>query len=1015
MAECNTDSPLAKPNYRLWLSYFCLPLLVVLLGSVVLWVVQVRTCSSDLTGLFNYFINSWRDWQFVLILLPIVILLLIPLQLLLDHELKKNQRPDRSPQPLFRYIGVLICRSYPLLPKIWVYLCSKRFDLLACAALGIWVGYLLAITFIYDAIFVPNPPLDTASDYWLLLYGLLLLPGLGLLSLFDSAFAKFLLCLRVGVFTCVTQYFTAARSKHNLGRIQPDAPIDSVDQDLFAWEGKVTAFGREVLQADGTAFGVEAPWGTGKTSFINLCEKYWRDEQSEYKVVVYRFELLKYAGNPDLIQQFVLGLLEKLQQDYYLPELSGAVQGYLGSLQGALELSGGPLKLTLNNQPNSIEEALAQIEAQLDRRLPQNFRLVVVIDDLDRAEPSSVRDLLFALHKCFPLPRLRYVLCYDQQQLAHKAELHRQHGGDLSSQTLYEFLDKFVGARIFLQVPEYGLQKEYLRLKAGWQNGDEIWREIVDTIMTQAVELSTAQANESKLWLRIALNNQEKPESKVGNLEYIYSSFLGNVRQLRHLFNQLCLCWPKGVPIKLHDFDAADLLHLLLLQSEFPAIYRELCSRVYKNEYRALLIKRNPQDESKYEQGEGLSLWFESLKLRHLYTAIQQDRFELLMLKLFHHDLLNLKDHDQHDCHPLLVRAGANQGNLLRYLHLIELQTEPDLHNSWRYPYLFRQKWLAQGDGLAGLLREYVLAPRSDWQDQHEYALWQVLLAQFNHYTPEQQRELLTEYLQALPRFHAIETFTPGRVDMANLLGQLIANGHSQGQEILSKIWFDLLNAMLRDDRTTNVLLGYQDAMLVYFEISYQAPRELVSWAHKVLWEKFQKQYLTPKRALQDDRPTGKAIAGTRSVTEAPPARLREFLLATWMRLRSLSTKQTDTTLSQKIEDWLFEVCWGEASPNHEQLEWWLDFLWFYWNHDRIKGGLSMGADLTLRERMKKFSLKHKAEIEQRRQQQSGVILRIAEVDRSKAEVLREVLTELHDGKNWDEIVEGGGNASAAE
>ncbi|MDW5417891.1 hypothetical protein R6242_15090 [Iodobacter sp. CM08] len=398
--------------------------------------------------------------------------------------------------------------------------------------------------------------------------------------------------------------------------------------------------------------------------------------------------------------------------------------------------------------------------------------------------------------------------------------------------------------------------------------------------------------------------------------------------------------------------------------------------------------KRLDQDLEKFINKE---------KAHYPLTIWQQDTLEALLRGLF-----DPKVHSKDDEQKKIVRAARGY-RLPEYFYLLLQEQIPALHSSQAYRIWLRRQWFETGELLKDLLNQDLLVAHpdvaEDWQDEQEFKLWDVLLTQFKQYTPEQQNELLTEYLQALPRFHAIETFTRGRVDMANLLGCVIANDHVQGQEILTKIWFDLPNAMLRDDRSTDVLIGYQDAMLVCFKISRQNT-ELASWAHEVLWGKFQKRYLdsspTP-RPLQNDLPT--AMAATR-LTEVTPINLRDFLLETWMRLRSLSTKQTDTTLSQKIEDWLFEVCWGEASPNHEQVEWWLDFLLFHWDHDRIRGGLSMGEDPTLRERMKKFSLKHKAEIEQKRQQQSGVNYRIAGVERSKAEVLHEVLTELHDGKN---------------
>ncbi|MDW5417892.1 P-loop NTPase fold protein [Iodobacter sp. CM08] len=274
------------------------------------------------------------------------------------------------------------------------------------------------------------------------------------------------------------------------------------------------------------------------------------------------------------------------------------MQGYLGSLQGALELSGGPLKLTLNNQPNSIEEALTQIEAQLDRRLPQNFRLVVVIDDLDRAEPSSVCDLLFALHKCFALPRLRYVLCYDQQQLAHKAEQHRQHGGDLSSQTLYEFLDKFVGARVYLHATYQGLQSYVEKtLLPLLESRPELkkWHGFISAILQDGALPLLRQMDYSDLFVAQNKINASLPLHVEQN--HVYWRLLGDVRKLKWLYNQICLCWQDGLDLAKHDFNPRDLVYLLLLQHGYPETFRTLRAQAHSGEYLTLVLDVSASEE----------------------------------------------------------------------------------------------------------------------------------------------------------------------------------------------------------------------------------------------------------------------------------------------------------------------------------------------------------------------------------------------------------------------------------
>lgn len=1100
------SAPLTKADYRIWLGYFCIPFLLILLASIAWWVVLLRTCTKDLGGLLHYLDDRWPAWQILLGLLIFTPLILTPfLQSLLDKKSdsarQKAQQPPRpsrtraqrfndlicriSPWPprnkvycCIRWLGSfaarshqftnLMCRSYPLLARSKIYWRSKRIDLLICAALGLWASYLLATTLIYESIFTSGSAFDPMSHYWLLLYGLLLLPALGVLQFWDRLVTRIVLCFRLNAFSLACNNFICCKlftqlchccclrcmeltraalkkilRKHRSfalifalvfaskdlnttkkksfadqsGRLQSDAPLKPSEPDLFKWDDKAKAFSGAVLEAsDGIAFGVEAPWGTGKTSFINLCEAWWLDEQNKYKVVVYRFELLTYAGNPNLIQQFVLSLLDALEQHHYLPELRAAVQGYLGSLQGALELSRGPLKLTLNNQPGSIEEALNQISVQLERRLPEAVRVIVVIDDLDRVAPENVRDLLFALHKCFALPRLRYVLCYDQQQLAHKAELHRQHGGDLASQTLYEFMEKFVGARIYLQVPRWSLEKEWERMQDQWKTNDPIWKALVSEVMNCAIQLVTTQSKEQpRELLREALqkwqNSSDSVESKedIGKALHPYALLLGNLRQLRHLFNQLCLCWPEGIPIQDHDFNKSDLLHLLLLQKELPSVYRELRAIALADEHKNLLLKNNSEHKG-FAPGDGLDPWLESLLPSFPSNHHPYNKPALLLKALFHPNYLAL-DHSGNISTP--GRVAANQSNLPRYIDLIEYSITSDLRESPGYIYKLRQKWLEQSQQLCDLLK-IVVEPhdnkKPNWQDKDEYALWGLLLGGLDHYTKAQQNELLAEYLKALPRFISRDTFTPRRFAMARLLGEAIRNllvseGATSAKKLLEIAWLKSEHGMLNQQDPVKSLLGWQDAVLVCNELHYlELNEDFRHWMQKTFWAQFLHY---PKVSWDEQLSTlAKALQGTRQNAEQQEkqANAREWLVKHWRQLYDLAALGPDSELREKIQNklerCLFETCWGNSNPTDEQLNCWLDYIYY----NSLSSTRNAYASPSFRSRFKSYATQHAKEIEKVRQQRNQ--------SDTETKQLLGALTDLCQ-QNWNDFVKNPSGAPA--
>ncbi len=107
-----------------------------------------------------------------------------------------------------------------------------------------------------------------------------------------------------------------------IGLLQPeeaDAPSffindderKSKSEDLLHSYDEAAKFAERVLNGgakDSLVFGVDGPWGIGKSSFINLCAEYWQATYAE-KIIVYRFEPLRFDEKSDLTQRFVDGLI----------------------------------------------------------------------------------------------------------------------------------------------------------------------------------------------------------------------------------------------------------------------------------------------------------------------------------------------------------------------------------------------------------------------------------------------------------------------------------------------------------------------------------------------------------------------------------------------------------------------------------------------------------------------------------------------------------------------------------
>ncbi|MEX8195429.1 P-loop NTPase fold protein [Comamonas guangdongensis] len=170
--------------------------------------------------------------------------------------------------------------------------------------------------------------------------------------------------------------------------------------------------------------------GGGKTSFINLAERYW--ERAADKVIVCRFEPLRYASEPDLADRLIRDLSAAIQNKVFAPEFRPAASRYSRLIKGKADVSFLGFKLSLEPSQETVDELLDDIDEVL-RRIGR--RVIVVVDDLDRLDAKTVNNVLFATRRTFKLSQATYVLCYDTEVLA---------GGKEDGSRARAFLEKFV-------------------------------------------------------------------------------------------------------------------------------------------------------------------------------------------------------------------------------------------------------------------------------------------------------------------------------------------------------------------------------------------------------------------------------------------------------------------------------------------------------------------------------------------------------------------------------------------
>lgn len=281
-------------------------------------------------------------------------------------------------------------------------------------------------------------------------------------------------------------------------------------------------------------FGIDAPWGIGKSSFVNFCIEHW-DETHRNQVIVYKFDLLRFSDRSNLFEMFVDGFVRTIQQSTYAPEIRPLFSNYSRFIKGESGISriGAIIGFLPGNY--TIDDALVDLSSALTRF---DKKVVVVIDDLDRLSLSIVKDVLFAIKRSFMLPNVSYVLCYDSENIV------QLEARDKDAEKVREFLEKFINVKTSLFLRSETLSK-YVSDNFSQALGNNI-------------QIDPAAMDGMKQLVGCLKEIYRSPDYP------LYQDLLGDIRKLKRLLNTILLLDLEKVDFEEDGFSKIDLVHLLL-------------------------------------------------------------------------------------------------------------------------------------------------------------------------------------------------------------------------------------------------------------------------------------------------------------------------------------------------------------------------------------------------------------------------------------------------------------------
>jgi hypothetical protein len=200
-----------------------------------------------------------------------------------------------------------------------------------------------------------------------------------------------------------------------------DNPIDGQTGDRLDRAEFATRFANDVLSLDATrgmVVAVTGPWGSGKTSFLNMCRETWESAEAP----VLDFNPWMFSGADQLVASFFAEVSSQLKERR--PKFASIADGLADYGDAFSGLAWLPVVGTWLERARLLSRGAATIagrsggtaarRADLTNRLTSlSSPIIVALDDIDRLSTDEIRDMFRLVRLTASFPNIVYVLAFD--------------------------------------------------------------------------------------------------------------------------------------------------------------------------------------------------------------------------------------------------------------------------------------------------------------------------------------------------------------------------------------------------------------------------------------------------------------------------------------------------------------------------------------------------------------------------------------------------------------------------
>ena len=265
---------------------------------------------------------------------------------------------------------------------------------------------------------------------------------------------------------------------------QPIDPADAIESEESDWLG-FSAMARVVrknlkaleLSKGSLTVGVVAPWGRGKSSFINLLRKRLEEDGG----IIISFNPRGSKSVSSIPEDFFDTFAKELSRHYLgFGLLLARYTKHIGLLNQYTWTRplGSLLTLLL---PGKEQEAVNRTLRELDKRV------YVLLDDLDRLSGEEILEVLKLIDRNASFSNTVFIVAYDKTYVNNVLKKHLDHG------LAHSFIDKYISWEIPLPAPSKEILKTLMRMELRMRVKDRYpmvyeeiqraWKEVGSTVV----------------------------------------------------------------------------------------------------------------------------------------------------------------------------------------------------------------------------------------------------------------------------------------------------------------------------------------------------------------------------------------------------------------------------------------------------------------------------------------------------------------------------------------------------